>query len=153
MTCRPCLASGASLACSRARTPRSRSCGRRSVGTGKAAHVGRPAGYPAALAGQQAGRYRAVRGLSRCSQLGWRWQRAHSGGCGVRFSGCRYPLPSSKKSLQCQAVPAFSCCRPLPSSTTIQRPFVGATDSAFEIAQLEIRRLIGRDCQIRVMFL
>ena len=40
MTCRPCLASGASLACSRARTPRSRSCGRRSVGTGKAAHVG-----------------------------------------------------------------------------------------------------------------
>jgi len=26
-------------------------------------------------------------------------------------------------------------------------------DSAFEIAQLEIRRLIGRDCQIRVMFL
>ena len=82
MTCRPYSASGASLARSRARTPRSRSCGRRSVGTGKAAHVGRPAGYPAALAGQQTGRYGAVRGLSRCSQLGWRWQRAHSGGSG-----------------------------------------------------------------------
>src|SRR6516165_1018793 len=89
MTCRPCLASGASLACSRARTPRSRSCGRRSVGTGKAAHVGRPAGYPAALVGQPAGRYGAVRGLSRCSQRGWRWQRAHSGGCGVRQNSNR----------------------------------------------------------------
>jgi predicted ATPase len=34
--------SGASLARSRARTPRLRSCGRRSVSTRKAAHVGRP---------------------------------------------------------------------------------------------------------------
>ena len=34
------------------------------------------------VVGEQAGPYRAVRGLPRCSQRGWRWQRAHSGGSG-----------------------------------------------------------------------
>ena len=58
---------------------------------------GRSPSYPAAFAGQQAGRYGAVRGLSRCSQRGWRWQRAHSGGalssCAAGHSRVRAPQP------------------------------------------------------------
>ena len=53
MMCRSCGASGATSARSRARRSRSRSCGRRSAGKGKAAHVACPWRYPAVLAGRR----------------------------------------------------------------------------------------------------
>ncbi len=85
MMCRSRLGSVATVARSLVRTPRSRSCGRRSAGMGSAAHAARPVWHPAAVAGRrQAGRRRAARGLLRCCQRGWRWRRARSGGCGDR---------------------------------------------------------------------
>ncbi len=77
MTCRLCVVSAATSARSRMRTPRSRSCGRRNVGMGRAARVVHPARYPTAVVGRrQAGRHRGVRGPSRCCRRGWRWQRS-----------------------------------------------------------------------------
>ena len=53
MMCQSCWASDATSARSRVRTPRSRSCGRRSADKGKAVHVACPRRYPAALAGRR----------------------------------------------------------------------------------------------------
>jgi superfamily II DNA or RNA helicase len=62
MRYRSCLASGATSARSRARSPRSQSSERHSVGTGRAAHVARPARYLVSFVGRrQAGRHRVVR--------------------------------------------------------------------------------------------
>jgi hypothetical protein len=53
MTCRLCVVSAATSARSRMRTPRSRSCGRRNVGMGRAARVVHPARYPTAVVGRR----------------------------------------------------------------------------------------------------
>ena len=59
MTCRSWSGSAATSARSRVRTPRSRSCGRRNAGMGRAARAAPPARYPTAVADRrQAGRHR-----------------------------------------------------------------------------------------------
>jgi hypothetical protein len=96
MTCRLCLVSAATSAGSRMRTPRSRSCGRRNAGMGRAAGVAHPARYPTAVVGRrQAGRHRGMRGPARCSRRGWRWQRARSGGYGGRRSAAVIRSPTT----------------------------------------------------------
>ena len=65
MTCRLCSVSAATPARSRMRTPRSRSCGRRNAGMGRAAGVVHPGRYPTAVVGRRpAGRHRGMRGPS-----------------------------------------------------------------------------------------
>ncbi len=67
MTCRLCLVSGATSAGGRMRTPRSRSCGCRNAGMGRAAGAAHPARYPTAVVGRrQARRHRGMRGPWRC---------------------------------------------------------------------------------------
>ena len=71
MTCRTRSGSAAASARSRVRTPRSRSCGRRSAGMGRAPCVAHPARHPSAAAvRRQAGRHRGARGPSRSSRRG-----------------------------------------------------------------------------------